>query len=252
MSAADALTDVQITPEGLDSARGAWEIHSGFLDAARNAWDAGLDRELTPTAIQAAPSVELVGFSLGGALVLAILAADLLPPATSGKYIATTFGAPAVFYGGQPTAAELRRASVEQWVMEHDPAPRLLGSNLPALRRALDTSLGITDVVAATADVKEDGWWAAISNFGEGVLDHSEGYQHLAAAKFYWLRGGQLLSIPPQRRRELLTYQSDGVLPDIQPQDFLMHLHWAYAAELDSLVSRTAGPPGHSTSGDEL
>lgn len=64
MSATDALTDARVEPVWVES-RGLF-IHSGFFRAARGIWVSGLSKELTAIVVAAAPSVKLVGHSLGG------------------------------------------------------------------------------------------------------------------------------------------------------------------------------------------
>ena len=87
-------------------------------------------------------ALHLVGHSLGGALALTLLGAGLLPPddaALGGARLppvrVLTYGSPAAFHGRCESAAVLR-AKVDAYVYGADLVPRLLGSELPLLRRA--------------------------------------------------------------------------------------------------------------------
>ena len=140
-STVDVLRDLMALPE--TTAAGD-TFHSGFLRGARavaaEVADA-LAAELTRDGATC-DALHLVGHSLGGALALTLLGAGLLPPddaALGGARLppvrVLTYGSPAAFHGRCESAAVLR-AKVDAYVYGADLVPRLLGSELPLLRRA--------------------------------------------------------------------------------------------------------------------
>jgi len=177
-SVSDALTDIRVEPMDV----GAASIHGGFLDAFIVAWEDGLGAELCSGIISKARSVNFLGHSLGGALAVTALLADVLPLAKPGKYFATSFGAPAVLHGPQPLAAARRHGTVRQFIFENDPVPRLLGNDLKGLRAVLA-------LLPGERAAKRIG-------FDANVVGQ---YEHLHAAEIIWLRGGRGLLVPGDR-----------------------------------------------------
>lgn len=235
MSIADAATDSRTKP--LRAAEGV-HIHEGFLMAVRQAWRSGLSLELSSDAVQAVPSVLFVGHSLGGALAVSLLAANLLPRASPGKYSVSTFGAPAVIYKVEPLANQLRHAKVEQWILEDDPVPRILGSSYTFLQPVLSSISLATSLMEATTSVSQYEWWSLMSNIvqlGNSASENSHGYIHPKLMKVYWLRSRRILEIPAAQRSRVLTYRS---IHDLPTQSILHHSFSAYAGALQHLVER--------------
>lgn len=235
-SVADAFTDIDVAPTDIEGPSGA-QVHSGFLNALHKSWWNGLHLDLTRAAISAAPSVTIVGHSLGGALALTLAAGDLLPVASPGKYRVVTFGAPAVFYGRQPRMNALRNAVVSQWVLDDDPIPRLLGSDFTSLS-ASKPLMSVGSIGAEKAGVEDKEWWKVLSTImriGGDVGEHAARYRHLDSATVYWLRSRNAFLVPQEQRRDLLRYQ--GVL-SIPVKGFAYHPYFAYLGAIGHLIDR--------------
>ena len=169
-SASDWARNVLVKPETHRSSR--W--HAGFLAAAQTQL---LQEDLTKFADDDADRLYLVGHSLGGAIALTLVGAELLPPRTPPVTV-LTYGAPAPCHG--ECASALESARILSVVRGADIVPRLLGSNLAWLSWLVDDQ--------APNQLREG---AATS------LATLEGYRHPPSAKlFYASSPGNLVTVP--------------------------------------------------------
>ena len=122
-SLADAERDLCATavPHGDSGAR----FHAGFLEGVRD--DTALRDALE--FYVGADHLYLIGHSLGGALALTMLGADLLPAALRGATTAIALGAPKCLLG--PLGARASSARVLSIVHDADLVPRLPGPASP-------------------------------------------------------------------------------------------------------------------------
>lgn len=191
-SAFDVLHDLMATPE--PGGEGD-SFHGGFLRAVQEVADEVRDAlfaELQRGA-GAYERVYLVGHSLGGALALTLLGAGLLDRGGSGSGGAAlppvsvlTYGAPAAFHKRCRSGA-VRAADVQAFVYGADVVPRLLGSPLPLLRRAVTHGLGSADT------------WS------HGALDTLAEYVHPLQQRLVYVDPrGVAQRVPPKQREGLL------------------------------------------------
>eukprot|EP00747_Dinoflagellata_sp_TGD_P189108 gnl/TRDRNA2_/TRDRNA2_49018_c0_seq1.p1 gnl/TRDRNA2_/TRDRNA2_49018_c0~~gnl/TRDRNA2_/TRDRNA2_49018_c0_seq1.p1 ORF type:complete len:191 (+),score=24.95 gnl/TRDRNA2_/TRDRNA2_49018_c0_seq1:34-573(+) len=169
-------------------------------------------------------------------MALALLGAGLLPAAALGGYEVSIFGAPAVFYALQPEQAHIRHASVDQWILEEDPVPRVLGSDYDVLHLIAKPVASIGNLVATKVGFADTEWWKALSALaalGESAIKHGKHYIHLDAANIYWLRGGQVFSVGAEQRPLVLRFQGLAGKPSAF---FKEHQYAAYSGALRQLL----------------
>lgn len=107
-------------------------FHGGFLSAVRD--DTTLHAQLARHAAGSAP-LYLLGHSLGGALAMVMLHANLIPPAHTGAITCVALGSPKVSLGRPPPNSRPSRLLL--LVNAQDTVPRLLGSPMVVLQAAL-------------------------------------------------------------------------------------------------------------------
>merc|ERR1712039_352965 len=168
-------------------------------------------------------SVIIVGHSLGGACAVSLMALGLLPYEYAGKYEVATFGAPPVFHGKHPSQSDLLHAKIQQWIMEEDPVPRSLGSDLSSdYAKVLEFGKSLLDDrdvnnmntaednIAGGDNGSSESHGVVISalqNEGKRVIAYTKAYVHLHFAQILWLRKGQVFGlVPPSSALRVRTF----------------------------------------------
>jgi len=168
-------------------------FHGGFLSTLTR--DATLHQRL---AEHAKGSVQLfmLGHSLGGALALTLLHANLLPSSHCGHVTCIALGSPKVSVGVPPPSTRPHR--IVLCINEHDPVPRLLGSPLPILQSA------------AIALSSRSTW------VDPQLLASLSGFMHAPQSELYWLSGGTAKRVPPEpAARDAVEHLADGITPNL-------------------------------------
>jgi hypothetical protein len=204
------------------------------------AWNSGLNQELTDEKVAAVSSVLFCGHSLGGAMCLAILGMGLLPVAPPGKYKACTFGAPRAYYGTSPRPGELLHAEIQQWILENDAVPQLLGSDSSALRGAVAPLLGALRAASDRAGNDAFGWITAIGELSDQVLEKCQDYVQIRDGRLLWLCTGHVVEVPVDQWASVFRY---GSVWEFDPQGVLQHPYFAYQGALGHLVNVRHGDP---------
>jgi hypothetical protein len=187
-------------------------MHQGFFESANASWQYGLNTFLTPAKVAEVNRVHFIGHSLGGAVCLALLGSGLLPNAPEGKYVATTFGAPAVFYGRVPEWRDLHGALVTQWIHEDDPVPGALGNWHITIKVATASlkHIGGKIVKGVASKLKSEdseAWVEVVSQMGNMTVSrassygksrvekHLASYLHLSVPDRFWLRNRSVVNL---------------------------------------------------------
>ena len=172
------------TPE-MEPANGP-RFHSGFLRAARCMMNqSGL---LDVLSEQKAGQLILVGHSLGGAIALLLLTANLLPEDGPTPKSVFAFGAPAFIHCedfAKIKSAHLGTCEVHSFVHGRDAVPRLLGSDLPVIDAVLN-KLHSSKLLG--------------SRMGQGVVESTQAMRE-AARVYGHLRSMKLTNLSPTSRR---------------------------------------------------
>ena len=168
-------------------------FHGGFLRAIRD--DTTLHTALTENARGSVP-LYVFGHSLGGALAMTLLHADLLPAAHVGQVTCVALGSPKVSCGPPPQPPRPMRLLL--LVNGQDAVPRLLGSPMPVLQAATQALIarGSTGLPS------------------KALLELLAQFAHPESLEILFLTGRRAKRVPADRAsREAVLHLTDGIAP---------------------------------------
>ena len=211
----DLELDLLVAPE---TGPKAGLFHGGFLRAVRD--DITLHTALEENARGSVP-LYLFGHSLGGALAMTLLHANLLPAAHVGHVTCVALGSPKVSFGPPPQHPRPTRLLL--LVNGQDAVPRLLGSPMPVLQAA-------TQALIARGSSRPP---------SEALLELLAQFAHPESIEIVFLSGGRAQRVPADpASREAVLHLTDG----LAPWSVKDHAVSTYVEALETALS-TISPP---------
>jgi len=197
-------------------------FHGGFLSAVRD--DTTLHAQLARHAAGSAP-LYLLGHSLGGALAMVMLHANLIPPAHTGAITCVALGSPKVSLGRPPPNSRPSRLLL--LVNAQDTVPRLLGSPMVVLQAALQ--------VLATKGSARGNQVAMPTN---DLISLLSDFEHPEDIELLYLVSGTAKRVPRDpASREAVLHLADGLAP------WVVRDHLTYVEALEAALVTLGGPP---------
>eukprot|EP00427_Karlodinium_veneficum_P007902 CAMPEP_0169078080 /NCGR_PEP_ID=MMETSP1015-20121227/9224_1 /TAXON_ID=342587 /ORGANISM="Karlodinium micrum, Strain CCMP2283" /LENGTH=358 /DNA_ID=CAMNT_0009137653 /DNA_START=110 /DNA_END=1186 /DNA_ORIENTATION=+ len=192
-------------------------FHRGFLQGVRD--DSELHDQLRQAIRQGCDHLYVFGHSLGGALAMTLVSANLLPAEYTGPVTVVGLGAPPVRVSGSLLVGNDERKTPARFIVvvnDRDVVPRLLGSRLPASAAAMH---------AATISSPTT---RALINDYVALTETMEQYSHPSGTEILLLKDGTSKSVPSSEHASVLHWREA-----LSPRMLDDHLTASYIRELE-------------------